>query len=79
MKKQSLQNAETLNKKRKRNSETDVQDSINQAENLPTKRRRSSPSKPEGIDKAAPAQTKSANPIGSIIGRKRKERRKDKR
>jgi len=80
MKTQSLQNAESLNKKRQRNPEADVQDS--NPEIQPTKRRRNSPSKPEvikEIDKAEPAQTKFTNPIGSIIGRKRKERRKDKK
>ena len=78
--KETVQNAESPNKKRKRDSETKLEDSMNPESQPSKKRRRASSSKPEQTQESpAPIKTKFANPIGSVIGRKRKERRKDKR
>lgn len=74
---ESIQDAESPNKKRKRNSEAGDQGSTN-AGRQPNKKQRASPSKVD--ESKADSETMSekpkfTNPVGSIIGRKRKERR----
>ena len=73
---ESIQDVESPNKKRKRNSEIDDQDSTNAGRR--PKKQRESPSKAD--ESKADSETvseklKFTNPVGSIIGRKRKERR----